>query len=83
MADPNEIETRVSQAIAQIERDFDGQQNLRWSIVRALIHRAIHYAAEKPGVEFCALVTFLAEMIGHAHKLQHGDNPAAHDKWMH
>ena len=26
-------------------------------------------------VEFCALATYLAEMIGHAHKLSHGENP--------
>ena len=46
-------------------------------MTRALIHRAVHYATERPGVEYCALATYLAEMVGHAHKLAHGDNPKA------
>ena len=56
--------------------DLGGE--LRWSVVRALIHQAVHHAAEKKsGVEFCALATYLGDMIGHAHKLAHGDNPRA------
>ena len=49
-----------------------------WALVRALIHRAVHVAAERKAAEFCALSTFLAEMIGHAHGLIHGgDQPGA------
>jgi len=47
------------------------------ALVRALIHRAVHVAAERKTVEFCALATFLGEMIGHAHQLQHGGDKAA------
>ena len=47
------------------------------ALVRALIHRAVHVAAELKTVEFCALSTFMAEMIGHAHQLQHGGDKAA------
>src|SRR5881394_530919 len=36
------------------------------ALVRALVHRAMHLAAEKKCAEFCALATFLGEMIGHA-----------------
>ena len=52
------------------------------ALVRALIHRGVHLAAERKNVQYCALATFLAEMIGHAHQLQHGGDqaaPAHHD----
>jgi hypothetical protein len=47
------------------------------ALVRALIHRGIHLAAERKSMQFCALATFLGEMIGHAHQLQHGADQAA------
>jgi hypothetical protein len=47
------------------------------ALVRALIHRGIHLAAERKAIEFCALATFLGEMIGHAHQLQHGGDKTA------
>jgi len=47
------------------------------ALVRALIHRAVHLAAERKTVDYCVLATFLAEMIGHAHQLQHGGDKAA------
>ena len=48
-----------------------------WALVRALIHRAVHLAADRKAAEFCALSTYLAEMIGHAHQLIHGGTEAA------
>ena len=78
MARFDELEGRVTeltQRLAVEFKDLDG--DLRWSVTRALIHRAVHFATERPGVEYCALATYLGEMIGHAHKLAHGDNPAA------
>jgi hypothetical protein len=53
-----------------------------WALVRALIHRGVHLAAERKSVQFCALATFLGEMIPHAHQLQHGGDqtaPVHHD----
>jgi len=53
-----------------------------WALVRALVHKAVHFAAGRKSVQFCALATFFAEMIGHAHQLQHGADqaaPAHHD----
>ncbi len=50
-----------------------------WALVRALVHRAVHIAAERKAGEFCAVATLLSEMITHAHDLQHpgaGDAPA-------
>jgi hypothetical protein len=42
-----------------------------WALVRALVHRAVHIAAERKAGEFCAVATLLADMIGHAHGLLH------------
>jgi len=53
-----------------------------WALVRALVHKAVHLAAERKSAQFCALATFLGEMIGHAHQLLHGSDqaaPAHHD----
>jgi hypothetical protein len=49
------------------------------ALVRALVHKAVHLAAARKSVQFCALATYLGEMIGHAHQLQHGqgDDQAA------
>jgi hypothetical protein len=47
------------------------------ALVRALVHKAVHLAAERKSMEFCALATFLGEMIGHAHQLAHGADQAA------
>ena len=74
----DELEQRVTELIQRLGKDFaDLEGELRWSLTRALIHRAVHYATERGGVEYCALSTYLAEMTVHAHKLAHGDNPKA------
>jgi hypothetical protein len=71
-------EARITMFLAEVQRATSGAES-DLALVRALIHRAIHLAAERKSVEFCALATFLAEMIGHAHQLQHGgDKPATH-----
>jgi hypothetical protein len=52
------------------------------ALARALVHKAVHFAAERKTVQFCGLATYLGEMIGHAHQLQHGADqtaPAHHD----
>jgi hypothetical protein len=77
MSNQDQLEKRLSEAIAALEREFGDLAGLRWAITRGLIHRAVHYATEKPGVDFCALASYLGEMVGHAHKLAHGDNPKA------
>ena len=78
MARHDELEQRLGHLIDQLAHDFaDLGDELRWSMTRALVHRAVHYATERPGIEYCALSTYLAEMTVHAHKLAHGDNPKA------
>lgn len=47
------------------------------ALVRALIHRAVHLAADRRAAEFCTMATFLAEMVGHAHAVMHVNDPAS------
>jgi hypothetical protein len=78
MARSDELEARIGELINRLGHDFaDLGDDLRWTMTRALIHRAVHYATDRPGVEFCALATYLSEMTVHAHKIAHGDNPKA------
>jgi hypothetical protein len=69
----------VLRAIGGKSRESD------WALVRALIHKAVHFNADRKAGEFCAIATFLAEQTGHAHSLLHtADTPAgAHDDFMH
>ena len=55
------------------------------ALARALIHRGVHILAERRAGEFCALATYVAEMLGHAHALMHGSDPAspAHGDILH
>ena len=67
-------EARISTLVAElVGRGADSDV----ALVRGLIHRAVHVAAERKLLEFCRLATFLAEMIGHAHQLLHGADQAA------
>ena len=60
------------------ERDeVIGQRTRREVHALKLLHRAVHVAAEQRTVDFCAVATFLAEMIGHSHGLQHSADPQA------
>ena len=47
------------------------------ALARALIHRGVHLAVDRRAGEFCALATFLCEMVSHAHGLMHGADPAS------
>ena len=77
MSREGEVEERVAQLAVEVAKQFaDLGDEARWVVARAFIHRGVHFATER-GVEYCALATYLAEMIGHAHKLAHGENPKA------
>jgi hypothetical protein len=55
-----------------------------WALVRALVHKAVHLAADRKAGEFCAVATLMAEMIGHAHGVMHPSNrPGAHGDVLH
>lgn len=82
----DDVEARIQKLIHELEKEFNWLgDELRWTIARALVHRGVHHATEGRAVEFCALATYLADMIGHAHKLSHGDNPkaSAHKEFVH
>jgi hypothetical protein len=69
-------ETELSAAVAALAgkgKDSD------FALARALVHKAIHLVAERKAGEFCAVATFLADMIGHAHGLMHPGDQAAAD----
>ena len=67
-------EVRLSALIAELGgRGADSDL----ALVRSLVHRAIHLAAVRKAVEFCARATYLAEMVGHAHQLLHGGDKSA------
>jgi hypothetical protein len=83
MANLDELQKQHEARLSALLAELAGKGNESdLALVRALIHRAVHLTAERKTVEFCALATFLAEMIGHAHQLQHGADkaaPAHHD----
>jgi hypothetical protein len=75
-------EAALDKAVA----DLAGRgQESDWALVRALVHKAVHLAADRKAGEFCAVATLLAEMLAHAHEVMHpGDRDApAHGKVMH
>jgi hypothetical protein len=69
-----EHEERLSALVA--ERLGRGKES-DLALVRALVHRAMHLAAETKAAEFCVLATYLGEMLGHAHQLLHGGDAGA------
>jgi hypothetical protein len=86
MATIDDLQKAHEQALAPTLTGLSGKGNdSDWALVRALVHRAVHIAAERKAAEFCAMATLLAEMIGHAHDLLHpGDSTApAHSGFAH
>jgi hypothetical protein len=86
MANVDELQKEHEARLAALLGDLSGRGiESDWALVRAMIHRAVHLAAERKAAEFCALSTFLAEMIGHTHQLIHGGDQttAAHRDIVH
>jgi hypothetical protein len=75
-------EARIETLVQELA-GANAESNL--ALARALIHRGVHLAADRRAGEFCALATYLAEMVGHAHALMHGADPASgkHDDLVH
>jgi len=72
----DEIQKQHEARIQTVVAELTGASPLSdQALVRALIHRAVHLAAERRAGEFCGLATYLAEMVGHAHGLMHGADP--------
>jgi len=86
MATVSELQKSHESRLEELLRALGGKsRESDWALVRALIHKAVHFNADRKAGEFCALATFLAEQTGHAHSLLHGgDKPAAsHDDFKH
>ena len=86
MATVDELQKQHEAKLDEVLREMGGRsRDSDWALVRALIHKAVHFNAERKAGEFCAVATFLAEQTGHAHKLLHvGDKPAAaHADFLH
>jgi len=78
MATIDELQKEHERRLTELAAELAGRgRDSDLALVRALIHRAVHLAAERKGMEFCALATFLGEMIGHAHQLLHGQDQTA------
>ena len=75
----DELQKQHEARLTELLRELSGRsKESDWALARALIHRAVHLAAERKAGEFCAVATYLAEQVGHAHQLLHGgDTPHA------
>lgn len=69
-----EHEARLNRFLEELGR---GGRESDLALARALIHRGVHLAIDRGAGEFCALATYLSEMVGHAHGLMHGADPAS------
>ena len=86
MATVDGLQKEHEAKLDEVLRAIGGRsQDSDWALVRALIHKAVHFNADRKAGEFCAIATFLAEQTGHAHRLLHGgDAPTApHADFMH
>jgi hypothetical protein len=86
MATIDDLQKQHESALAPTLSELAGRGgDSDWALVRALVHRAVHIAAERKAGEFCAVATLLSEMITHAHELLHpGDDAApAHSRFQH
>jgi muconolactone delta-isomerase len=75
-------EARLDAFIQELSRE--GRES-DLALARALIHRGVHLAIDRRAGEFCAVATFLCDMVGHAHGLMHGADPGSgnHDDVVH
>jgi hypothetical protein len=72
MASPDDLQKQHETALDAALEGLAGKgQESDWALVRALVHKAVHVAAERKAGEYCAVATLLAEMIGHAHAVMH------------
>jgi hypothetical protein len=86
MAKVSELQKRHEAKVDEFLRSAGGRsRESDWALVRALIHRAVHFNADRKAGAFCAIATYLAEQTGHAHRLLHGGGKttAPHDDFMH
>ena len=86
MATIDEMQKQHEAKLDELLRAIGGRnRESDWALVRALIHKAVHFNTDRKAGEFCAIATLLAEQTGHAHNLLHtaAKPAAAHDDFMH
>jgi hypothetical protein len=76
MANLEELQKQHEARLQALINELAGAgQESDLALARALIHKGVHLAVERRAGEFCAVATFLSEMVGHAHGLMHpGDS---------
>jgi hypothetical protein len=81
---PEELQKQHEDALGAVIAGLSGKGKASdWALARALIHKAVHLTAERKADEYCAVATFLAEMISHAHGLMHPGADATHGAITH
>ncbi len=86
MATVEQLQKKHEAKLDELLRAIGGQsRDSDWALVRALIHKAVHFNTDRKAGEFCAIATFLAEQTGHAHRLLHtaDKSTAPHDDFKH
>jgi hypothetical protein len=86
MAKIDELQKKHEAKLDELLRAIGGRgQESDWALVRALVHKAVHFNADRKAGQFCAIATYLAEQTGHAHGLLHGGDASAapHDDFKH
>ena len=69
MATIDELQKQHEAKLNELLRAIGGKsRDSDWALVRALIHKAVHFNADRKAGEFCALATFLAEQTGKTHR---------------
>jgi hypothetical protein len=77
---PDDLQKQHESALEPAVAALTGKgKDSDFALARALIHKAIHLVADRKAGEFCAVATFLAEMVGHAHGLLHPQDKSAPD----
>lgn len=86
MPTQDELQKQHEARVDALLRELGGRgQDSDWALVRALVHRAMHFTADRKAAEFCAVAVYLAEQQGHVHGLLHGgaEPAAAHGDVFH
>jgi hypothetical protein len=76
MANQDDLQKQHEARLSAFIQDLTGGgQESDLALARALIHKGVHLAVDRRAAEFCAVATFLCEMVGHAHGLMHSADP--------
>jgi hypothetical protein len=86
MSRAQQLEEKVKAIAADLKKEFaDLGEGGGWTLGRALIHQRVHAGTDGGAAQYCAIATYLAEMIAHAHAVAHGEKagPNAHRDVVH